>query len=58
MEFKYYGWIQKKYLNWPSRENFLAYRKAKNICNSLNKKAKWDYFKSVTADRVMGSRKF
>ena len=27
-------------LKWPSRENFLAYEKAKKLCNSLNKKVK------------------
>ena len=32
--------FKNKYLKWLSRENFLPYKKAKNICNSLNKKAK------------------
>ena len=32
--------LKNKYLKWPSRENFLAYKKAKSICNSLNKKTK------------------
>ena len=50
--------FKNKYLKWPSRENFLAYKKAKNICNSLNKKAKKDYFKKATADGVMSNRKF
>ena len=36
-----------KYLKWPSREKFLAYKKAKNICNSLNKKATKNYFKKL-----------
>lgn len=49
---------QNKYLDWPSRENFLAYRKAKNIFNSLNKKAKQDHFKRAVADVVIGNRKF
>ena len=31
--------LKNKCLKWPSRENVLAYKKAKNICNSLNKKA-------------------
>ena len=34
--------FKNKYLKWPSRENFFAYKKAKNICNPLNKKAKKD----------------
>ena len=50
--------FKNKYLKWPSRENFLAYKKAKNICNSLNKKAKKDYFKKATADGVMSNRGF
>ena len=36
----------------------MAYKKAKNICNSLNNKAKKDYFKKATTDGVMSNRKF
>ena len=36
--------LKNKYLKWTSRENLLAYKKAKNIRNPLNKKAKKDYF--------------
>ena len=36
----------------------MAYKKAKNTCNSLNKKAKKDYFKKATAGGVMSNRKF
>ena len=36
----------------------MAYKKAKNTCNSLNKKAKKDYFKKATTDGVMSNRKF
>ena len=36
--------LRKTYLNWPSRQNFLAYKKVKNKCNSLNKKVKKSYF--------------
>ena len=50
--------LKNKYLKWPSRENFLAYKKAKNICNSLNNKAKKECFKKATADGVMGNREF
>ena len=38
--------------------SFLAYKKAKNICNSLNKKAKKDYIKKATADGVISNTKF
>ena len=37
--------FENNYSKWPSHENFLEYKKAKNIWNSLNKKAKKDYFK-------------
>ena len=50
--------FKSKYLKWPSRENFLTYKKAKNICNSLNRKEKRDYFKKATADGIMSNRKF
>ena len=39
--------FENKYLKRPSRENFLAYKKAKNICNLLNEKAKKDYLKKL-----------
>ena len=50
--------FKNKYLKWASRENFLTHEKAKNICNSLNKRAKKDYFKKATADVVISNRKF
>ena len=44
-----------RYLNWELRENVLAFRKTKSICNSLNKKKdKRDYFKRAYAEGVMG----
>ena len=36
--------LKLKYLKWPSRENFLEYKKTKTICNSLNKSTKKAYF--------------
>ena len=30
--------LRNKYLKWPSRENFLAYKKVKSKCNALKKK--------------------
>ena len=50
--------FKNKYLKWSLPENFLAYKKTKNVCNSLNKKAKKNYFKKTTADGVMSNRKF
>ena len=50
--------FKNRYLKWPSRENFLAYKKAKNLRNSLNKKAKKTYFEKATENGIMGSKKF
>ena len=50
--------FKNRYLKWPSRENVLAYKKAKNLCNSLDKKAKETYFEKVTEDGIMGTKKF
>ena len=47
-----------KYLNWPSRESFLSYKKTKYKCNSLTKKAKRDFFKEATKDGIMISKNF
>ena len=38
---------------WPSRENFLAFKKQKNICKNLNKKAKKELLSKVTSNEVM-----
>ena len=37
--------LRNMYLKWPSRENFLAYKKKKDKCNTLRKKTKKSYFK-------------
>ena len=50
--------LKNKYLKWPSRENVLAYKKAKNICNLLNKKAKKDFFKKARSDGVISNTNF
>ena len=34
-----------KYLNWPSREDLISYKRTKNKCNSLTKKTKRDFLK-------------
>ena len=47
-----------KYLNRPSRENFISYKRTKNKCNSLTKKPKRDFFKEATKDGSMPSKKF
>ena len=50
--------FKNSYLKWPSRENFLAYKKGKNFCDSLSKKANKTYFEKATENRIMGSKKF
>ena len=50
--------INNAFIKWSSHENVLAYKKAKNICNSLNKKAKKDYFRKAMPDGVRSNRKF
>ena len=50
--------FRNRYLKWPLRENFLVYKKAKNLCNSLNKKAKKTYFEKATENGTMGCKKF
>ena len=46
-----------KYLNWSSRENFISYKRTKNKCNSLTKKAKRDFSKEATRDGIMTNKK-
>ena len=43
---------------WPSPKNFVAQKKAKNKCNSLNKKAKRKFFKEATKSGVLSNRTF
>ena len=40
--------VKNSYTNWPSPENFVAYKKAKNKCNSFTRKAKRNFFKEAT----------
>ena len=47
-----------KYLNWPSRENFISDKRNKNKCNSLTKKAKRDFFKEALKDGIMKNKYF
>ena len=45
-----------QYVKWPSRENYLAFKRAKNKYTSINKKAKKDYFKEATKYGVMANK--
>ena len=50
--------LKNKYHKWPSRENYLAFKKAKNKCNSLNKKAKKKYFTDATKEGINSNKQF
>ena len=50
--------IKNSYVKWHSRENFVAYKKAKNKCNSLTRKAKRKFFKAATKSEIMSNRTF
>ena len=49
--------FKNRYLKWRSGENFLTYKKTKNLCNSLNKKAKTTYFEKAPENEIMCSKK-
>ena len=40
--------VKHSYVKWPSPENFVAYKKAKNKCNSLTRKPKRKFFREAT----------
>ena len=50
--------LKKQYVKWASRENYVAFKKAKNKCTSINKKAQKDYFKEATKYGVMTNKEF
>ena len=50
--------VKSSYVKWPSRENFVAYKKAKNKWNSLTINAKRKFFKEATKSGVMSNRTF
>ena len=47
-----------QYVKWSQRKNFLAFKKAKNKCTSINKKAEKDYFKEAIKYGVMTNKEF
>ena len=47
-----------KYLKWPSRENFLAIKSAKNFSNYLIKTNKKSYFQKVTQKGFANNKTF
>ena len=50
--------VKNSYVKWPSRENSVAYKKAKNKYNSLIRKAKRKFFKEATKSGVMSNSTF
>ena len=49
--------LRNKYLKWPSRENFLAYEKVKNRCNTLTRKTKKRYFEYIAKNKNFATKK-
>ena len=49
--------LRNKYLKWPSRENFLAYKKVKNKCNTLTRKTKKRYFEYIAKNKNFATNK-
>ena len=47
-----------KYIKWPSRENFLAMKRAKNYSNNLTRTTKKNFFQSVTKSSFVNNTKF
>ena len=47
-----------RYLKWLSRENFLELKKANRPCKNLTKKAKNQYFKSVSSKYLTANKQF
>ena len=50
--------IKSRYLKWPSRKNFLELKKAKSLYKNLTKKAKKQYFKSVSSKDLATNKQF
>ena len=49
--------LRNKYLKWPSRENFLAYKKVKNKCNILTRKTKKRCFEYIAKNKNFATNK-
>ena len=48
--------IKNTYSKWPSRENISELKKVKHLCKNLTKKAKKQYFKSVSSNNVASNK--
>ena len=47
-----------KYIKWPSRENFLAMKRAKSYCINLTSTTKKNFFQSATKSGFANNKKF
>ena len=50
--------LRSRYTKWPSRENFLVFKKKKNYCHNLSKKIKRNYFTKIASKGETGSKDF
>ena len=50
--------LKKRYQDWPSRENFKNWKKLKNKCNKLCRKAKKNHFRNITESNLNSNNKF
>ena len=49
--------LRNKYIKWPSWENFLAYKKVKNKCNTLTRKTEKRYFEYLAINKNFATSK-
>ena len=50
--------LRSKYMKWPFRDNFLAYKKTETICDSLNKSTKEHYFVFISRKGFVSNKTF
>ena len=50
--------IRNKYQKWPPRENFLALKESKKLCNKLTKSVKKAYIRKVTGKGFINNKAF
>ena len=50
--------LQNRHVEYPSRENFLAYKNIRNKCNNLLKQSKKKYLKDISNKEAATSKTF
>ena len=58
MKIKNKSKTRNKYIKWPSGENFLVMKRAKNYCNNLTRTTKKNFFQRVTKSGFPNIKKF